>query len=232
MSGVIKTLFGGKSEKSDSFNKAYDPIMNATSGALPYITQGGNALSALLGLGGSEAQQAGFDRYKDSMGYQFMMDSGSKAITGNQASRGLLNSGSTLKALTKFGQGTGAQYTKDYFSQLLDFGKLGLGAGSLLSDAGKTSTGTSSTHTENFGKALGAIFASDKRLKEDIIFVRELVPGINVYTFKYKGQDATNVGVMAQEVKEVFPEALGPTTPDGFMTVNYGRLNELVMEAA
>lgn len=232
-------LFGGSKEQTKSYNKAYDTINNATSGALPFITQGGNALSAMLGLGGSAEQQAGFDRWKDSAGYQFMMDSGSKAITGNQASRGLLNSGSTLKALNKFGQGVGAQYQKDYMSQLLGLSNLGLGAGGLLANAGQYSEGSKSSSngglfgTSGGGPAamIGAIL-SDRRTKENIEYVKELVPGVNVYTYNYKGKNDLQIGVMADEVKEVFPEALGPTTDEGYMTVDYTKLNELVKEVS
>ena len=70
------------------------------------------------------------------------------------------------------------------------------------------------------GSLLGLL--SDRRLKTDIKQVGTLDNGLPVYTFKYKNGDGTTVmGVMADEVKEIFPELVG-TTEDGFDFVYYG----------
>lgn len=58
--------------------------------------------------------------------------------------------------------------------------------------------------------ALGNLFMlSDERAKEDIKPVGELYDGQPVYSYRYKGDDATQIGLMAQEVEEVVPEAVG-----------------------
>lgn len=66
--------------------------------------QAGDTLSAFLGLGGDQnASNTALQTFLKNTGYQFGRDQGISAITGNAATRGLLNSGSTVKALDKFG---------------------------------------------------------------------------------------------------------------------------------
>lgn len=68
--------------------------------------------------GNPAANKTAFNNYLNSTGYNFQMDQGSRAITGSAAARGLLNSGSTAKALTSYGQGLGSSYFNNYLSQL------------------------------------------------------------------------------------------------------------------
>lgn len=63
-------------------------------------------------------QQNAFNSYLNSTGYDFQMDQGQRAITGSAAAKGLLNSGATAKALTRFGQNLGKGYFSDYLNQL------------------------------------------------------------------------------------------------------------------
>lgn len=65
--------------------------------------------------------------------------------------------------------------------------------------------------------ALGAL--SDRRLKEDIIKIGELANGLNVYSFRYLYDPLPRVGLMADEVEQIMPEAVGER--DGYKTVNY-----------
>jgi len=75
------------------------------------------------------------------------------------------------------------------------------------------------------GKALGAaatvapLMFSDKRLKTDIKKVGKTDSGLPVYTYKYKGDNKTQMGVMAQEVEKKNPNAVGNV--GGFKAVNY-----------
>jgi hypothetical protein len=64
-----------------------------------------------------------------------------------------------------------------------------------------------------------AAFFSDKRLKTDIEKVGETNKGLPIYTFKYKGDNKTQMGVMAQDVEKKTPKAVGEV--GGFKTVNY-----------
>lgn len=69
----------------------------------------------------------------------------------------------------------------------------------------------------------GAALISDARLKEDIALIGQTHAGLPIYTFKYKGNDTVQMGVMAQDVAQAQPDALGPMV-DGFHTVYYGKV--------
>ena len=81
------------------------------------------AEAALLGVNGTSpeakaAAQTGFSNYLNSTGSQFQLKSGSDAITGSAAAKGILNSGATGKALTQYGQNLGSSYFNNYLTQL------------------------------------------------------------------------------------------------------------------
>jgi hypothetical protein len=64
----------------------------------------------------------------------------------------------------------------------------------------------------------------DVRLKHNIVPLARLDNGIALYRFRYCGNDPTlYVGVMAQEVRQVVPDAVHRGY-DGYLRVDYGRL--------
>ena len=71
----------------------------------------------------------------------------------------------------------------------------------------------------------GTFTTSDERLKTNIKQIGTHKSGIGIYTFKYKKghhlPEGTQVGVMAQEVEKVIPEAV-TTAENGYKLVNYG----------
>ncbi len=62
--------------------------------------------------------------------------------------------------------------------------------------------------------------ASDLRLKENIVPVGRLDNGLTVYRFNYIGSPTTQIGLIAQEVRDVCPEAVAEGE-DGYLRVNY-----------
>jgi hypothetical protein len=65
---------------------------------------------------------------------------------------------------------------------------------------------------------------SDIRLKQDIVPLARLNNGLELYRFRYRGNDRTAyVGVMAQEVQKIEPSAVWRDR-DGYLMVNYDRL--------
>lgn len=72
-----------------------------------------------------------FNNYLNSTGYQFQLGQGQDAIASSAAARGLLNSGATAKALTKFGQNLASTTFNNYLSQLGGIGTAGQNAGTL-----------------------------------------------------------------------------------------------------
>lgn len=67
------------------------------------------------------------------------------------------------------------------------------------------------------------ILASDRRLKEEIERIGEMSDGLPVYEYRYVGDPQFHIGVMADEVAEMRPWAVGPEL-NGFATVNYEAL--------
>lgn len=75
------------------------------------------------------------------------------------------------------------------------------------------------------GGTLGAAsILSDRRAKTDIKRIGKTDSGLPVYTYKYKGDDTTHMGVMAQEVKKVEPEAVS-MVEGGLMAVDYSKVH-------
>jgi hypothetical protein len=64
---------------------------------------------------------------------------------------------------------------------------------------------------------------SDARLKHDIVLLDRLDNGIGLYRFIYNGGDTAFVGVLAQEVQSIMPEAVRRAR-DGYLRVSYERL--------
>ena len=71
--------------------------------------------------------------------------------------------------------------------------------------------------------SLGGLHHSDARLKRDIVALGRLPNGLNIYRFRYVGQNQFYVGVMAQEVAAIVPDAVVRGS-DGYLQVNYDRL--------
>jgi hypothetical protein len=69
---------------------------------------------------------------------------------------------------------------------------------------------------------------SDVRVKDDIVPLTRLNNGINLYRYRYKWDDQRFVGVMAQEVASIVPEAVARGA-DGYLRVDYGRLGLKLM---
>lgn len=63
-------------------------------------------------------------------------------------------------------------------------------------------------------------FLSDARAKEDIRRVGQTDDGLPIYVYRYKGGDTFHMGVMAQEVEAVRPDAV-VTREDGLKAVRY-----------
>ena len=64
---------------------------------------------------------------------------------------------------------------------------------------------------------------SDITLKHDIAFIGQLDNGIGFYRFAYNGSDTAYVGVMAQDVARVRPDAV-VRGRDGYLRVFYDKL--------
>jgi hypothetical protein len=242
MGGIGDFLFGSPSKEkssseSSSGNYAWDSINSAFKPALGYVTQSGNAISSLLGLGGDAAgQRTALDQFANSTGMDFIKDQGMDMITSNQAAKGLLNSGDTLKASQQYGQQLGSTYMNQYMQNLFGLGGMGLQAGGVMADAGRWSKSKSEGKaTGAKDGALGSIIQglsmipgiSDIRLKRNIKHVRTASDGLNVYSYDLYDGTHVDEGVMAHEVAHFRPEAYLEGYFNGYHGVNYARLGSL-----
>jgi outer membrane immunogenic protein len=73
------------------------------------------------------------------------------------------------------------------------------------------------------------ILASDIRLKRDITLVGRRDDGLGLYSYRYLWSDTVYVGVMAQEVALVHPEAIVRGELDDYLRVDYSRLGLRLM---
>ena len=64
---------------------------------------------------------------------------------------------------------------------------------------------------------------SDIALKHDIVLLGHLANGLGYYRFSYLGSSKAYVGVMAQEVERLMPEAVTRGS-DGYLRVYYEKL--------
>lgn len=165
--GVAGPLLGGGGQAKSERKAADKAAQTARLGfdylsksplATQYLPAGGRANAAqadLLGIGGDPtAANNAFDTYRKSTGYDFQMKEGQNAIASSAAARGTLNSGATLKALTKYGQGLGGNAFQTYLANLGSLSATGLSAGSTIGGAA-TQAGTAGANaiSQGYGEA-------------------------------------------------------------------------------
>lgn len=136
--GGIGSIFGGNAaaKKEDEAAKSAltgynylntNALINqAQTNASTAITNQNTALgneSGTLGdiqqlLTSNGTSNPAFQNYLNSTGYNFNLQQGENAITGNAAAKGVLNSGATAKALTSYGTNLANNYFNTYLGQL------------------------------------------------------------------------------------------------------------------
>lgn len=233
----MSKIFGGSKSKStqqstqssSSSNRAFDLFSN------DYSSVGAPAIASGI-QGRNEMLDGGFEGYKEKANFNFFRDTGLKNLMGAFGSRGVLQSGAAAKGLQDRGQNMLAALLSDYMGQQQGQAQLGLSLAQLLGGAGQVSTSTgqstgssTSKQSNGFGGFLGSfaggLAASDRRVKQHIRKVGDLDEGLGVYSYHYKDGSGPFIGVMADEVANVIPEALGPVHA-GFQTVNYNVIKE------
>lgn len=243
MGSIVKGILGKSSGKKEAAT-----IAGATDRAVaivePFVqtgVQASGAVAGALGLEGGAGQDAAFQNFLNSTGFRSEVRQGVNAITGNQAARGLLQSGATLKRITTFAQDKAQAGFSNFLSNLQTVATRGANAG----------VGQATNITQGFTNAAGArragddafaagiaggvdqgiqtaAFFSDRRLKTNIRKVGE-DHGMGVYIWEWgdaaKGvvrSDAPKVGFMADEVEALYPQHVGHC--GGYLTINYPAL--------
>jgi hypothetical protein len=130
------------------------PIVNT------FMPGGANAFEtrqALLGLGGDVgAAEGAFQNYLDSSGFNFALDTGMDAITGNRAARGILDSGRTGTNLMEFGSNLGRRAFDNYLGQLMQDTQVGLNANQTYGNVLTGSASNMSNIAQRGGEAVGS----------------------------------------------------------------------------
>lgn len=128
-----------------------------------------------------------------------------------------------------------------------------LGPAAMLGSMGQQSqeTGTSTTQGSNsmFGNIMGGLMggtgilskmgafgptgwllASDERVKDDIEPIGKLYDDQTVFRYRYKGDPTMRIGLLAQEVAEHEPDAVGEIPHMGILAVEHGRATDRAAE--
>lgn len=111
-----------------------------------------------------------------------------------------------------------------------DYGQMVYNSANLANDAYKQKVGQQNAMIGGIasiaGTALGGWAKSDRRLKTDIARVGTLDNGLPVYSYRFKSGGPVQIGLMAQEVERMTPEAVREF--GGVKHVNYARAVEAV----
>jgi hypothetical protein len=103
-------------------------------------------------------------------------------------------------------QSSGTSTTTNQMAGVQQFQGIASGLGSLFGGGGSGGGGA----VGGIGTAANMIkFISDRNAKEDIEEVGALHDGTPVYRYRYKGQPGFQIGLMAQDVEQYAPEAVG-----------------------
>jgi hypothetical protein len=136
------SLLGGSQAASTAL-KGFNYLKKNEQGTVDQGNSANSDISALLTGGpNSPAAKSAFTNYLNSSGYNFEKSQGTGAITGSAAARGLLQSGSTAKALASYGTDLASEKFGNYISQLDTLSKNGLTAAGDIGAAGTQGGGT------------------------------------------------------------------------------------------
>ena len=101
------------------------------------------------------------------------------------------------------------------------------GAATANTNAATQAGQANNQYASSIGSGLGSaaalgtmMYFSDEHMKEDIAPVGKTFDGQTIYRFRYRGQPGTQIGLLAGEVEQIYPEAVKRMS-NGFRAVNY-----------
>ena len=221
--------------------KAYDNAMRT-------FNQGQNDLLTNSQLAGQQIGNSLFNQgiqggqFSNAANQQQYSNQLANANLGNQAQQQQYNQAMTnynMPLNTLSSLRTGAQVQNPTFVNSANQATTGgadlLGAASqqynaALGNQNMQNASQSNLNSGLMGLAGAGIMASDIRMKENIKQVYSLANGLPVYEYEYKPEfkdlagHGKFVGVMAQDVQKVIPDAV-LTLDNGYLAVDYGKIN-------
>lgn len=169
--GLAGNLFKGKTEADASKNAADAQTIaalgsldlqkqgldfaktqykDARTDILPWMTAGKTALNQYqIEMG----QKAGASKFRTTPGYQFQVSEGTKGVVNNLAALGMKNSGSALKALTRFRTGLADQTYDTYLNRLSGIAGTGQTATQNIGSLGAQATNAVQQGLQGMGQA-------------------------------------------------------------------------------
>lgn len=175
-------------------NAAQQLGMALTSDAANFASGKGASNIAMFGQGAQNASSGAFG-------------------TANQA----LNTGMQAGSGVQQGYGQALQGYGNIMGNYTSLGNTSMNAQAQQQSALMSSLGSMA------GVGAGLAIRSDMRLKENIQIIGKLPSGIAIYWFDYINGAKNQIGVMAQEVLPIIPEAVS-VGDDGYYMVDYGKL--------
>lgn len=231
---ATRANFAQENAKQDAQTNANAAKLGALSGTQPLVAR---AISQSMRQPGQDATIAGlYDK-----GFQTSLGAAGQSaglqVQGLNSANAIASNQSGINQ-TGFGQGT-QLWNQDWQNSGGANAQAAQGAqvlASLSPQSGVTSTGSStgtgtqattatpspfSIASNVAGMAIGAGMFSDERIKENIKPIGETYDGQQIYKYNIKGSPKTEIGLMAHEVEERDPDAVGSIA--GIKTVNYDR---------
>ena len=198
---------------------------------------------------GSEAYSGGFDDFNRGKNAALTDAALQATLAGADEQQRLLGNELTLAGLERSDRGTelgqkqdirGQQFNEvaslfglnptPQFQQTqgVDAANITLGANQLAQNNAALKAQNRQSNTASIGSLLGTgalaggmFLASDRRLKENIRKVGKN-KDFNIYSYNYKGFKNKFIGVIADEVKKIMPQAV--TEINGYLAVNYNMI--------
>lgn len=211
---TLGSSYGSSPYLDDMVNLTNRNVANATTAALGTRGLTGGSQMAKILAGKLADNETGL-RYQDYNNWQ------NRQAQAASMAPGLASADATnLSSLLGLADQSTSMVTNDAL-------KKAAGVGGLLGQYtnGKSVEKSSGSLLSQLGQIaqIAAIAASDVRLKDNIRHVGTTNEGLPIYTYTYKGDNKLQMGVMAQDVAQMQPDALGPII-EGYGTVNYAEV--------
>lgn len=229
----------------DEQRRQFDALINLMS---PYVGAGAGAISeqeAIIGLQGPAAQQQAIAGFEQSPLFQALTRQGEDAILQQASATGGLRGGNVQGALAQFrpqvlnsmieqqygrlgglatlGQASAAGQAAQGIDSASNIANLLANRGAALA-GGQVAGGNIARNTFGDMLAIGGTAAkfSDIRLKKNIKQIGTRADGLNIYEFDYIWGGERQVGLMAQEVQGLYPDAVSES--GGYLMVDYSKV--------
>ena len=249
LQGAVGGMTASQQDLTGDYNNQYDTLYKQQTAYLDPQTQNTqNQLDASLANQGILPGSAAYNNAQDEQNRNTTFAYQQAA---NQAQAGAGAEQTRLANLGLQNQQQAAQlYTQQYQEPLNLYNSLQTGTQASLPQFNATSTSNSAApnvlgayannmnaqnnaynaQTGSYNATIGALGSlggaaasrSDARCKANIKKLGK-IKGHNLYEFEYIGDDSKHIGVMAQEVKAINPDAV-IVMPDGFYAVDYSKI--------